>query len=259
MLKRPALGRRRYDLAVTPDPTATPAPASDAAPAVLAVALAYDELPPGSDVRREYGAGGELTITAPAGEPSEAARRAAAQSTGVSSAAFCAVGLAVLVWVALSTSDAVRRLGGGSRLTAVLLFGVVCCGIVLLVWKVSYDGRLGLLAEARRQSTVLHATPYRLLVETGGPFGEKSFDVAAGEVVALEVVGEPWAGDGGGAADSVPCLRVKLADGRVLRLMPGRHEAELRWVAAALGQALAKPVAAPSARPGRTLWRRGLW
>jgi hypothetical protein len=227
---------------------------------VLPVGLAYDELPPGSDLRREYGTDGSVTISAPAGEPSAAARRAAAQGTGVSSAAVCAVVLGVLVWITFGVSDSVRRLDPASRAGAVLLFGVFSGALFLLVWKVRYATRLDMLAEARRQAAVLHAHPNRLLVETAGPFGERSFDVPAGEIRRMQVVGEPWSGDGI-AAESVPCLRVQLTDGRVLRLMPGRHEAELRWAAAALGQALGKPGAfeLERARPVATLWRRGLW
>jgi hypothetical protein len=206
-------------------------------PAALPVGLAYDELPPGSDVRREYGADGAVTITAPAGEPSAAARRAAAQRTGVSSAIVCGFGLTFLLAVMLSVSNSSWRMHGAFRVGAVLLFGVVCAGVFLLAWWVSFRARLEALAEARRQAVVLHADARRLLVETAGPLGRESLDLAANDVEFVGVVAVPWT-QGGSAPEAVPCLRVDLRDGRTLRLMPGRHEAELRWVGAALSQAL---------------------
>ena len=110
-------------------------------------------------------------------------------------------------------------------------------GVFLLVWTVTYALRLQALSEARGQSVVLHADARRLLVEAGGPLGDQSFDVPAGDVLSIDV-GRELLPTSARVTESVPCLRVTLSGGRVLTLMPGRHEAELRWVPAAVRQAL---------------------
>jgi hypothetical protein len=224
-------------------------------------ALVYDELPAGSDVRREYRGDGTVTITAPAGEPSAASRLAAAQSTGVSSAALCGVALLVVLWVGLTLSPA-TGLNSGGRALATVLFAVFCGGVFLLVWKVRYDGRLDLLSKARKQAAVLHATPWRLYVETAGPGGDKSYEIVASDLRRLHVIGEPLCADGAGAAESVPCLKMELADGATVRLLQGRHPAEIRWVAATLEHSLIVnrvPLQTEPRATIRALWRLGLW
>ena len=205
-------------------------------PAPVLLPLAYDELPPGSDIRREYGPGGAVTITAPAGEPSAAVRRAAAQRAGVSGAVVCGVALGVGVILGVGLLDSVRRLDSGSRLLALAMFTVFCGGVFLLAWNVLYANRLNVLGEARREAAVLHADGYRLLVETAGPKGVESLDLSIADVQSMTVsTGAGWASDSN--VESVPCLRVMLQSGRLLRLLSGRHETELRWVAAAVAQA----------------------
>ena len=194
--------------------------------------LEYDELPSGSDVRREYAPGGAVTITAPAGEPSAAARRAVAQRTGLSSAAFCAVALAAALWVGFGLFPSFARLDAALRAAAIVLFAVVCAGVFLLVWKVQYGTGVDLLIELCAESVILHADAHRLLVETAGPQGSHSFDLAAGEIVRVAVV------SGRRSAQGVPCLTIDRAGGAALRILPGRHPAELQWVAATLRHAL---------------------
>ena len=49
--------------------------------------LAYDDLPPGSDIRREYGSDGRsVRIVVPSGDPPRAIVRATAQAAAVSGA-----------------------------------------------------------------------------------------------------------------------------------------------------------------------------
>ena len=200
-----------------------------AAPAEAPLPLGYDELPPGSDLSRAYGDGGAVTITAPAGEPSASVCRGAAHGTGVWSATVTGLGLAVGLVLALGLSDSIRRLDSGLRLLAAALFLLFCGGVFLLVWRVRYAARLEALAQARRQAVVLDADGQRLLVETAGPPGPESLDIPADQIRAIGIIGY---------AESVLCLGVHLGGGTVLKLMPGRHPTELRWVAAALVQAL---------------------
>ena len=211
----------------TQPPIAQPVP-------LAAHALVYNELPTGSDIRREYGPGGAVTITAPAGEPSAAARRAAAYSTGISSAAVCGIGLLALLWVGSAMSPSFQRLDAELRVMAMVLFGVFCAGVFVLVWKVYYAARLDVLVELCREASILHANNQRLLVETTGPRGNRSFEVKSAEVRCVSVAG------GHSSRSPVPYVNVERSDGSLLRLLPGRHPAELHWVAATVSHALRK-------------------
>ena len=209
----------------TQPPIAQPVP-------LAAHALVYNELPTGSDIRREYGPGGAVTITAPAGEPSAASRRAAAYSTGVSSAAFCGLAILGVLWVGFGLFPSLNRLDAGLRATAAVLFTVFCAGVFLLVWRSDYTSRLDLLVDLRKESVVMYADADRLLVETAGPRGSRSFDLAAGDVCGIKVdAGHP-------GRSRLGCLIVERRDGSSLRLLPGRHPAELHWVAATASHAL---------------------
>ncbi len=199
------------------------------------LALAYDELPPGSDLRRQFCHDGSVTITAPAGEPSEAARRAAMQSTGVFAALFAAA--LVGGWAALFVMGQGRqRIDPSLLLLAVALFAIVCGGVFLLAWRAGLTTRLGLLTQVRRQTTLLHAGPNRLLVETSGPDGDQSLDVPAGMIRSICPTPEGLLG--GVSREPIPCLKVTTSDGAVYRLLRGRHRGELKWVADTLRQAM---------------------
>ena len=200
--------------------------------------LVYDELPAGSDLRREFGADGSVTITAPAGEPSGAARRAAAHSTGLSSAGLCGLMLLLLLWPALPVFESVRRLDAGLRALATVLFTLFCGGVFLLVWKVRYGKWLDLLVEARREAVVVHADRRRLLIEIAGPRGNHSFDLPADQIRRISI-----GGDQRRLAEPVSLVKLELADGSVIPLLAGRHRAELTWAAATLTEALAVPAA----------------
>lgn len=193
------------------------------------MALAYDELPAGSDLRREYGPGGAVTVTAPAGEPSVAARRATAQATGLASAVLCTASLAALLWVLW---PALTRLDTGLRVAAGALFVVFSGGLFLLVWKVWYAAHLDLLTDARRETVVLHADARGLLIESQGPEGARSIEIPTGSALGVRPAG------GWRAVETIHCIKIERRDGATLCLLAGRHPAELRWVAATLRQSL---------------------
>jgi hypothetical protein len=213
---------------------AEPAPQSPPTPAlpIARVALAYDELPAGSDLRREFGPDGSVTITAPAGEPSPALRRSMARDTAIYGAAFCAGPMAVLLWAAWPL---VARLDFPRRVTAMGLGVVLAGGIFLLVWKVWYGAHFDLVAKARREAAVLHADARGLLIETTGPEGPQSVEVPASEAIRISVVG--WRFN----RVPIPHIRIERPHAPAVRLLTGRDPAELRWVAATLAQALGRP------------------
>ena len=200
-------------------------------------ALSYDDLPPGSDLRREYGEGGSVAITAPAGEPSDAARRAAFHSTGVFAALFAA-GL-MAIFAGSFILDGPPPIDPRLRGLAAVLFAVVCGGVFLLAWRAGFTTRLDLLAKERRQTTLLHASPVRLLIETSGPEGDQSIDLPADKIRWIHPTPEGLLG--GVSREPVPCLKLTMLDGSVYRLLRGRHRGELTWVANTLWAALGQP------------------
>lgn len=202
--------------------------------------LVYNELPLGSDLRREYGPGGAVTITAPAGEPSEAVRRLAALQTGLSAAIVCgAIVFLLVAWAAAAVLPAFRRLDPGMRLLAMLLFAVICGGLFLLVWKVRFANRLDRLEKARSQAIVIHADSFGVIVEATSPAGDTSYELSAADLRGIHVVvrdpdqtwGRPEWGPG-------VRLQIELANGSFVPLLYGRHPAEIEWVAASIWRAL---------------------
>jgi len=186
--------------------------------------LAYDDLPPGSDLRRQYGEDGSVIITSPAGEPSEAACREALQRTGILAAIFAGAPLTGGA-IAFATGNGPRVATAGLNVLAAILFAVFSAGVFLLVWRVAYTDQVRWLTQARRNVSLLHASRRRLLVETTGPSGDESLDLPAHAISSLRI-------------EQAGYLRVRTLDGRTYRLLPGHHQGELRWVTATLRQTL---------------------
>ena len=131
--------------------------------------LTYDELPSGSDVRREFGGAGSdggVTITVPGGETPPAVQRAESRAAMVRAAVVSAVLAAMLAMAAFAAyQENLRRLDSSLKVGAALLAGTFGVGLFLLAWRVERGARLDALAQARRQSTVLHADGGALRVE----------------------------------------------------------------------------------------------
>jgi hypothetical protein len=205
--------------------------------------LSYDDLPPGSDLRREYHAspgepGAVVTITVPGGSlPPEAARKES-RAAMVRAVAVAAVLALVLGFAAYGVyGDNVRRLDPRLRLAAQALAVAFTFCLFLLLWRIDRDARLDAHAKGRRQSTVLHANHQGLLIETAGPFGQASHRLA-GERIRKFSVERLAAEDAGLVSLALPWLVVHLDDGASVRLLPGREAAEIRWVVASIQKAL---------------------
>ncbi len=198
------------------------------------VLLAYDDLPPGSDIRREYH--GELvTITVPAGEPPAAARRTVAQaalvSGAISSWAFLLLALLVFAYFVR-----MNRVTGVPLNWAVAFFAIFCTAIVALVSWVRYGMKLEDLQAGRRQATVMAITPRRLVVETDGPFGNTGHEIPGDQLISVSIR-QDVTRDADGRSRKLDGLVIELAGGRRIALLPGRDRTELRWVARAIGRA----------------------
>jgi hypothetical protein len=202
------------------------------------VRLAYDELPEGSDLRRAYDVGGGVTITAPAGELSPAVRRSASLGEALAAGVVCGVALlaGALLLIPMIRSN---RLDPSLRAPAIVTLGVLCASVYLLVWRVLYSSRTYVLSDLRRQSTVFHADARRLLVETSGPLGDRSFDIAVGDILSISVTAQGLSS--AASAESVPCLRIGIRAMPHLSLLGGHHPAELHWVAASLSEFIGAP------------------
>jgi len=199
------------------------------------ITLSYDDLPPGSDIRREY-AGETVKITVPAGEPPTSAKRAAAQAAMVSGAisswAFLLLALVVFVYFVR-----MNRISGTPLNWAVAFFAIFCTAIVALVAWVRFGMKLEDLQAGRRQAAVIAVTPQRLMVETSGPFGIAGYDVPREQFVRTYVAHEVLR-DSDGRARRLDHLVLQLAGGKRLWILPGRDRAELTWVAHAIGRTM---------------------
>jgi hypothetical protein len=192
-------------------------------------ALTYDTFPPHSSLRREVADGG-IKITAAAEEPGPRARRLEKQRAALGGALLSAALLAAFVLAVASTYLAHRRYMG-SWLFAMLVvaFVVFCAALFLLMWRAAYAARIERLERAMRQTTILVASPGRLLVETAGPFGQQSYDLCTR-------VGGPYRVTDFrlGSIERHNCLLIVLATGQLVRILPGRDDPELNWVARTL-------------------------
>jgi hypothetical protein len=125
------------------------------------------------------------------------------------------------------------------RTTAALTLGVLGAGVFLLVWWVLSSTRRYVLSDLRRQSTVLHADPSRVLVESSGPLGDRSLDLAVCDILSIEATAQN-VGDAPSSA-AVPCLLLRMRGGQDIPLLPGHHVLEIQWVAATLAKAMGAP------------------
>ena len=192
-------------------------------------ALTYDTFPPHSSLRREV-VNGSVKITAAAEEPGPRARRVERQRAALGGALLSAALLAAFVLAVASTYLAHRRYMGFWLFTVlVAAFVVFCAALFLLMWRTAYAARIERLERAMRQTTILVASPGRLLVETAGPFGQASYDLCTR-------VGGPYrvADFRLGFIDRHNCLLIVLVTGQLIRVLPGRDQAELHWVARTL-------------------------
>jgi hypothetical protein len=195
--------------------------------------LAYDDLPPGSDVRREPGLDGvSLRIIVPAGEPPPAVRRQtlldAFASAAPTTAALLALSLTLFL-IGLRTN----RISGISLAWAWTFFAVFCGALLLLVAWVRYGMMLDSIRLAREQQTVLEMTPHRLLIETTGPFGVAGYDFAVDQF-AIVTLRRAQLRDDRNTPRRLLHLALSLRDGRTILLLPGRDVRELEWITNAM-------------------------
>lgn len=147
--------------------------------------------------------------------------------------------------------------GGGN----ILLFGLVWCivigfagmaattvplrgtgvrllliGILLVFWCIGLVA-LGVAINIGRHSAVIIVDGDRLRLETKGLFGAKQLELHAHELVTI------CASEARFTVDQQPLfeLHLNLRDGKRVRLLTGRNERELAWIAAQLRAALHIP------------------
>ena len=212
--------------------------------------LSYDDLPPGSDIRREYtgsGSGGgdgagddggvrEVKIVVPAGEPPPAAMKVALFDS-FASGARSSWALLLLSFLLFYTGLRNNRVGGVSLAWAWGFFAIFCGALVLLIAWVRYGMTLDAIRAGREQMTVLAATPNRLLIETTGPFGIAGYDFPRDNIATL-TIRRSVLRDDRNMPRPVLHLAISLRDGRTICILPGRDARELRWVCTSLEQAM---------------------
>jgi hypothetical protein len=183
--------------------------------------LAYDNLPPGSDLALVHTKDNAVTITAPAGNPPAAMLRVVAQESAVF-ASLLGAGLVLGVIAFFRGAIHFDRLPAVLRVWGVVWFAVFCAGLFALLWRLRYAEMKRRLQRARLQSTIVYVSPGRLLIETTGPAGESSHDLPAGDIASITV-------DRGPRLARSATIVLRLKSGKVLKILRGRDERELRW------------------------------
>ena len=197
--------------------------------------LAYDSLPPGSDIRREFD-GETLRITIPAADPPPPVIKQAAYDA-LASGATSSWALLLLACVAFYLGIRANRISGPALMWAWAFFAIFCAAIVMLVSWIRYGVLLDALRMGRRQTTLIAVTPERLMIETTGPFATAGYDLPRDVILRLRLRvsvlrddrSRPW---------RVRLLSISLRDGRAILLLPARDARELHWIIAMLKQTL---------------------
>jgi hypothetical protein len=193
--------------------------------------LTYDTLPAHSRLRREFD-GGLLKLIAGAEEPGPLVRRAALLRSAVPAAWICLAVLLVGLATFGATYHAHRRLMP-TTLSIVLFcaYLIFCAALFALVWRAQYAGRIEAAQKALQQNTLIAASAGRIVIETAGPMGEASHDLA-GHIRGIRL----------GRCDDphrLDCLQIVLEDGTSIQMFAGRDEVELRWLARTLRSVVA--------------------
>ncbi len=218
----------------------------DAASTIL---LRYDELPPGSDVRREQEADG-TRIVVPAGEvPAEVQRAVLQRRIVAASLGFMPILLlAILAFPDLS--NRFNRLEAPLKLGAGVAFTVLCGAAIALVSSTLYGRSLDALTRARSTSTLLRVSSDRLRIESSPPCAA-SHEIAQAQIRCLSISHGPLP-DERGNRSRIAWLAIELHED-VIRILPGRDELELRWIARNLAQTLRLPDLIPPTRVQKLL------
>jgi hypothetical protein len=215
---------------------------SSSSPLPAPPTLAYDDLPPGSDIRREYSGDGdarEVKIIVPAGEPPPAAMKVALFDS-FASGARASWALLLLSLLLFSIGLRNNRITGVPLAWAWLFFAVFCAALVLLVVWVRYGMMLDAIRAGREQMTVLAATPTRLLIETAGPFGVAGYDFSRDKLAAI-TIRRGVLRDDRNLPRRVVHVAIATTDGRTIAMLPGRDARELQWVCATVRATMKLP------------------
>jgi hypothetical protein len=197
--------------------------------------LTYDNLPSHSRLQRQY-VDGVLKIIASPEEPGPLARRAAMFRAAVPAALICFCTLIVGIAIFGAAYDRSRRsMSTELSIALFIAFVIFCAALFALVWRIQYQLRIEAVESALQQTTVIAASRDRLIVETSGPFGAASHDwKLSPQAHMIEAIRLSGCDDQFG----IGVLEVLPKDGAAIRILPGRDEIELKWVAGALRAAL---------------------
>jgi hypothetical protein len=200
----------------------------------VAVVLAYDELPEGSDISREFREDG-VTLIIPAGQLAAAGRRRA-YALAINPAAM--ISLQALGFAFAITWFAFLRFSYPPQVLLPVIIALLCiitAAVFALVLRALGMSRVHAIENARQQSTVINATKERLAIESAGPVGAISTSVPRDQIEWLDLATQPHRGI------ALAAVRVMLSKKRVISIGLGRDELELRWVVRILRNTLAIP------------------
>lgn len=193
--------------------------------------LPYDDLPPGSDIRRVYERD-VVQVTVPAGPvPATVLKQTAYDA--LASGAASSWALLLLSFIIFYLGLYINRISGTPLVWAWAFFAVFCTALVLLAAWVRYGTMTDAIRAGRRQATVLAVTAQRVVIETSGPFATAGYDFGLEDITSANVTCGVMRDDRG-QARRVNRLELLIHDGRRILLLPGRDQRELKWVASAI-------------------------
>jgi hypothetical protein len=196
----------------------------------MAVVLTYDDLPPGSDIRREIREGA-MMIVIPPYEVTVSVRREAYRATALRAAVFTATILIVGI-VCISTLLRGAWVARQWDLLSLALFCVVAAMTFALVWRALALMRIQVIELLGGQSTLIDADRERLLLESDGPDGPISRRIGNSEVLEVRIVSLEHPGV------VVYAVGIVIGKEKPILIASGRSHGELRWIARALAQCI---------------------
>ena len=201
----------------------------------MALVLAYDELPEGSDIRREMREEG-VRIMLPSGGIPESMKLLMYRDSAVK-AALVSGGILIILGTLTMMSRQVRilRLSQLEWWLAIVAAVIVAIALFGLVWRHLASAGIEAVLIARRQATALEMNEQRLIIEQTGAI-PISATITADELKGMRIERDFQDGY------PLPVIEIKRRSGETIRIARGRSEFELCWIINSINAVLAKPV-----------------
>lgn len=194
--------------------------------------LDYSSLPAGSTIAL-VDDGETITLTAPPRQqPGCDLRRRCLAQSALESLVYAA---GVLLLVGALSYGLLRQHWAFLPWWTPVVSGLFVLALFALIWQSAYRRKIDAVLAPLRQSTVIAVRSQRLLIESTGPLGISSHDLARTQIRDIKLLLDLQDDASESPTDS---LAVFTQDGQLIRLLNARDREELRWVAKLLRRTL---------------------